>query len=189
MMKTETLTKILEAHKLWLHHKGGQRANLRGAVLRGAVLSDADLSRADLSRAVLNRADLSRADLSRADLSRADLRGADLSGADLRDASLSGASLSGADLRDASLSGADLSGADLWSVIGNKYQIKSMQLETYSITYTAEVIQIGCQRHTIDEWRKFDDGTIAGMDTDAFGWWCKWKDFIFKAIELSPAEE
>ena len=62
-----------------------------------------------------------------------------------------------------------------------------MFIETYQLTYTAEVMQIGCQRHTIEEWRNFDDETIERMDCDALEWWGKWKHFIFQAIELSPA--
>jgi uncharacterized protein YjbI with pentapeptide repeats len=188
-MKTEQLQKILSDHKKWLYRKeGGSRAHLSGADLSGADLGRADLSGADLSGADLRRADLrgahlSGADLSGADLRRAHLRGADLSGADLGGADLGGAHLGGADLRRA-----HLSGASLWDCVGNRDHIRSLQLETYSITYTTGIIQIGCKRYTFDEWREFTDEEIIQMDgKTALMFWRKWKDTIFMLIEMAPA--
>ncbi len=60
-----------------------------------------------------------------------------------------------------------------------------MQIDTYKIGFTKDTLQIGCQRHLIKEWKDFDDDKIANMDSDAKQWWNKWKDFIFKAIEIS----
>ena len=134
------------------------------------------------------------ADLSGANLWCADLRGANLRGANLRYANLSGADLRGANLSDANLSGANLSGADLRyadlsGAKGNMRHIKSIQIIKYSITYTSEVIQIGCQQHTIKEWANFSDAEIRAMDgKSALEWWSKWKGWLFKTIEMSPAE-
>ena len=158
-MNTTELNLILENHVKWLNDvETGQRADLNRANLSGAYLRDADLNRADLSGAVL--------------------RGADLSGADLHGANLHGAYLSGAYLRD----------ADLNDTVGNMRHIKSLHLETWPITYTTEVIQIGCQCHTIEEWKQFDNEAIRKMDEDALEFWSKWKDYIFHTIELSPCE-
>jgi len=140
-------------------------ANLRGADLRGADLSDANLRGADLRGA---------------DLSDANLSYANLSGVDLSDADLSGADLSDADLSDANLRGADLRGAN-----GNMKEIKSMRLNKWAISFTAEVMAIGCQQHSIEDWKGFDDSKINCMGSSALEWWKKWKDFIFKAIELA----
>jgi uncharacterized protein YjbI with pentapeptide repeats len=174
-------------------------ANLFGANLFGAYLSRAYLSRANLSGADLSRADLSSAYLSRAYLSRANLSGADLSRADLSSAYLSradlfGANLSGADLSSANLSGADLFGADLFGANlsganGVNDYVKCIQVETYAITYTSDVLQIGCEKHAIDEWRDFDDARIVQMDgNQALKFWRKYKDWIFAIIELCPAK-
>ena len=173
-------------------------ADLSGADLSGANLSRADLSRADLrwadlrwanlSGADLRWANLSGANLSRADLRWADLRWANLSGADLSGANLSGANLSGANLSGANLSRANLSGANLSRAIGNLKEIKSLQLEKYTVTYTSELIQIGCKNFTIDKWRNFTDKQIRAMDNGALEWWNKWKDILFKIVEMSPAE-
>ena len=145
------------------------KANLRGANLRGADLRGADLSDADLSDA----------DLSCANMSDANLRGADLRGADLR-----GADLSCANLSDANLRGADLSRAKINYAIGDMCIIYSMQLEKWNIAFTEQMLAIGCQQNAIDEWRVFSDDVIASMDSVALDWWKKWKEFIFKAIEL-----
>ena len=158
------LSEILEAHRKWIYNEdGGCRADLCGANLRGANLRGADLCGADLCDA----------NLCRADLCGANLRGADLCGADL----------CGANLR-----GADLCDANLWSVIGNKNNIKSIQLEKYDISYTREVMQIGCQRHAIEKWFKFTDKEISRMESGALEWWDKWKGTIKNIIEMSPCE-
>ncbi len=173
-------------------------ADLSGADLRRAVLSDAVLRGADLSGADLRRAVLSGADLRGADLRDAVLRGADLSGADLRRAVLSGADLCGADLRDAVLRGADLrradlrravlSGADLWNATGNSREVRTIQTDRWVVTYTAQDMQIGCQRHPITDWWAFDDERIARMDCDALDWWERWKPVLRQIVtELSPA--
>jgi len=204
-MKAEELKEILRLHKLWIDGDlSGSRANLSGAYLYCANLSGANLYRADLSGANLSDANLYRANPSGANLSDANLRGAylycanlsgaNLSGASLSGANLRGANLSNANLRGASLSNANLSGAYLYcanlrNASGNMRQIKTISLETYHVTYTKDIIQIGCENHSIEEWRLFSDERIIKMDGKrALSFWRKHKDFIFSAIELSPAE-
>ena len=111
-----------------------------------------------------------------------------LFGVDLTDANLTGANLTGANLFGANLTGANLTGADLFDTIGNMEQVKSLQLETWMITYTDTMLQIGCQRHTIEEWFAFDDDTIADMDSGALEFWTKWKDTLKQIITMSPGE-
>jgi uncharacterized protein YjbI with pentapeptide repeats len=144
----------------------------------GANLWDADLWGANLAGA----------DLRDANLRDASLRDASLVGADLRGADLWGANLAGADLRDANLRDANLGGANLNGAHGLNDWIKCLQIETYPICYTAEVMQIGCESHTLDEWREFDDERIIRMDGKrALQFWRKYKDWIFQTIELCPA--
>ena len=123
----------------------------------------------------------------------ANLRDANLKSANLRDANLEGANLEGADLvcanlKSANLKSANLEGVNLWGVLGNMIHIKSLQTEKYLVTYTATILQIGCKRFTIDEWRNFDDKTISKMDSGALEWWTKWKPIIMQIIELSPCK-
>lgn len=94
------------------------------------------------------------------------------------------ANLSGANLR-----GADLRGARVWGCTGNRREIKSIFItDTYPITYTAEVLQIGCERHKIEDWLEFDDERIAEMEgSKAIEFWREWKDTLRMLIEKSPA--
>ena len=99
------------------------------------------------------------------------------------------ASLSDANLSDANLRHADLSGANLRGAHGVNDHVKCIQIDTYPITYTAEIIQIGCQRHTHQEWAEFTDSQIRAMDgTKALAWWTKYKTWLFQTIEMCPAK-
>ena len=123
----------------------------------------------------------------RANLRSANLRSANLSYADLSYANLSYANLSSANLRSADLSYADLITTSANCAIGNMREIKTVLLDTWSVTYTADHLHIGCERHLITEWWDFDDDRIARMDIKALEWWKKWKAYIQQTIELSPA--
>ena len=157
--------------------------NTSDAVKLGLAVKAAVREGANLTGANLTGADLRGADLTEADLSRADLTGANLTGANLRSANLRWAYLTGA-----IMTGADLRGADLRGATGLNHWIKCIQVEDWPITYTSEVIQIGCQRHAIEEWRAFSDLEISEMDkSKALKFWKKWKATIFQIIEMSPA--
>jgi hypothetical protein len=111
---------------------------------------------------------------------RANLHGAKLYGANLVSASLYGASLVSASLYGASLDGAH--GINDW--------IKCIQIDTYPITYTSDVMQISCQRHPISDWSTFTDAQIRAMGgTKALAWWMKYKAWIFATIEMCPAKQ
>ena len=169
------INSILEKHTAWLNgDSDGEHADLKRANLKGA----------NLKRANLRRADLWGADLWGADLKGADLRDADLKRADLKSANLRGADLMGADLL-----GADLMGADLMDCNGNMIHIKSVFCGQYPVTYTVDVMQIGCQRHNIAEWWEFDNNRILEMDgKTALKWWRTWKPILQQIIETAPAE-
>ena len=102
--------------------------------------------------------------------------------ADLQDANLRGANLQGADLQDANLRGANLRGA-----CGNMREIKSAQFDKWAVTWTADTLQIGCQRHPIALWKKADPRWIAAMDSTAPDWWAKFGPLVLQMIDLSPA--
>jgi len=169
-------------------------ANLTGANLTGSNLTLSDLEGADLTGANLGGANLTGANLIRANLECANLGGANLGGAYLGGANLGGANLTGAYLGGAYLGGANLGGANLtgsnltlvylYNVIGNMIEISSMQIETYRLTFTSELLQIGCRIFEHHEWFNFRDEEINEMDSNALVFWKKYKDFIFKAIEL-----
>jgi len=155
------------------------RASLDGASLYGASLYGANLDCANLNRANLDGANLNGASLYGANLNRASLDGANLNGASLYGANLDWASLDGANLDGANLNGAN--GINDW--------VKAIQMETYPITYTAEILQIGCQRHAFAEWAAFTDAEIRRMDgVKALQFWAKWRGWIFQTVEMCPAK-
>ena len=138
--------------------------------------------------AVKNRANLYGANLNGANLNEASLNGANLYRANLNGASLNGANLNRANLNEASLNGANLDGANLNEASGVNDYVKCIHIDQYPITYTADILQIGCQRHAIKEWADFDDHRIAEMDgKSALKFWRKYKDWIFQTIEMCPA--
>ena len=160
-----------------------------GFAVKVAVNANADLAGANLAHAYLARADLAGANLAHAYLAGADLAGANLAGADLAGAYLAGAKLAGADLAGADLAHADLAGAYLNGITGLNDWIKCIQIEDWPISYTSEIMQIGCQRHPLDAWRNFSDAEIRAMDgRKALAFWTKWKEWIFQTIEMAPAK-
>lgn len=67
-------------------------------------------------------------------------------------------------------------------------ELKSIFLDGYAITYTAEYLQIGCENHLFVDWWKFTDEEILNFDgKKALDWWTRYKKFIKSAILLSPA--
>ncbi len=103
-----------------------------------------------------------------------------------------GANLYGADLRGADLTSADLTSANLLCY-GNMLEIKTAQFDTWRIGYTHDTLQIGCQRHAIEKWRKW--GTPAGrkwiaqMDEKAAEWADKYLALVLQLIDASPAKQ
>ena len=126
----------------------------------------------------------------RANLSYANLSSADLCSANLRSANLRSANLCSADLSYADLSSADLCSADLRYVTGNMREIKSLQVETYKITYTQDVMAIGCEQHSIKEWFEFDNKRILEMEgKKALEFWKKWKPILKQMGVFAQPEE
>ena len=205
----ENLPEILRKHGEWLRsNTGGERADLQGADLRGADLSRANLFRANLrgadlsdvvmrntnlcdanlSYAYLGGANLSGANLRSANLQDTNLHDANLSGASLRGAFLQAANLNGADLSDAALDGTDLTGiTSLWGTIGNMREIKTVMCDGWTVTYTADRLQIGCQLHSLSDWWAFTDDEISRMDSKALAWWRIWKPILRIILVASPA--
>lgn len=179
-MDFNKINEIIKQHELWLKtdKREGSRANLEYANLEGANLEGVNLRGANLKYA----------DLASASLASANLIGADLTGLNLSRANLTKAFLSRADLTLANLHGANLEGAILRGTIGNMKHVKSVFFETYPVTYTAEVMQIGCKNHSIEDWWSFDDRRIIKMDgKKALEWWRKWKPILQQIIAASPA--
>jgi hypothetical protein len=76
----------------------------------------------------------------------------------------------------------------MWNTYGDKEHFITIQTTKYTVTYSAERMQIGCQNHTFDEWWGFDDDRIDGMDSGALTWWDDNKGWLKQAIEANPAK-
>lgn len=110
---------------------------------------EAESFRSAVELALISGLNLRGADLADADLCVANLRDADLRDADLHDADLRGADLSGANLQDA-----DLAGANLRDAILGEHRIISIPGHKDDLVYVDGILQIGCDHHTIPEWRE-----------------------------------
>ena len=146
-----------------------------------AIAQDANLRGADLVGADLQDANLVGANLVDANLRGANLRGANLVDADLRGADLRGANLRGADLVDADLRGADLRGADLVGA-KNAPMIITGLLWTVYIDGTG-MMRIGCQNHSVEDWKNFTDEKISAMDSKALTFWNQYKSMLLSACD------
>jgi len=94
-----------------------------------------------------------------------------------------------ANLDGASLDGANLDGANLWIAAGNNRHVRTIQAGEYLVSYTNDIMQIGCQRHAIADWWEFDDRRIAEMDgKTALSFWKVWKPLLQQIIAAAPAE-
>jgi len=87
---------------------------------------------------------------------------------------------------------ANLGGADLDGVCGNMREIKSMHVELWPVAWTMSPegeawLQIGCQRHPVEKWRRGCDSWIESMDQDALEWWGRWKEPLLAMVDMSPA--
>lgn len=189
-MDINTINEIIEQHEQWLRTDGrkGSRANLEGANLEGVNLRGANLDSATLAWSNLSGANLSWANLTGADLTGAHLSRANLVKANLSRANLNLAVLSRADLMWSNLHEANLEGAILRGTTGNMEHVKSVFCDTYLVTYTSEVMQIGCKNHSLEDWWNFSDVQILKMDgKEALRWWRKWKPLLQQIIAASPA--
>jgi len=177
MIKIE-LQEKLKLHKLWLENKEGERLDLSETDLSCVDLIDADLSHSSLIRVDLRYANFSHVNLTGADLNGTNLIGANFSRVNLKDAYLNHVNLTGANL-----SGAHFGNNKLNKCIGNGKEIKTIQTNRYWVVYTKDIMQIGCENHTIDKWFQFSDDRISKMDDDALEWWEVWKPILKQIIE------
>ena len=117
------------------------------------------------------------------------LAGKDLRRADLTNVNLTNVNLSGANLSWARLSGANLTGVNLHNCLGNGKEIVTLMLNPYIVTFTREVLQVGCRRYSHREWLEFDDKIISKMGDHAYSFLRKYKDHIIDSIELQKGEK
>jgi hypothetical protein len=66
-------------------------------------------------------------------------------------------------------------------------EIKSAQFDQWAVTWSADVLAIGCQQHAIKKWRNADLRWIAAMDSGASDWWSRYGALVLQLIDASPA--
>ncbi|MEA1231065.1 pentapeptide repeat-containing protein, partial [Acinetobacter sp. IRS14] len=112
----------------------------------------------------------------------------------LRGANLRGANLRGANLRDANLRGANLYGANLYGA--NLRGAKAAQLIVYGLRWDVIIsglgkMRIGCQEHSVEDWKSFDDARITSMDSEALEFWNQHKSMLLNMCDsyVHPVQE
>jgi hypothetical protein len=58
-----------------------------------------------------------------------------------------------------------------------KFSLSFVQ-DSYRLYFMSNLIKIGCQEHSPEEWTNFTDTQIKKMDEGALEWWRKWKKFV-----------
>ena len=87
----------------------------------------------------------------------------------------------GANLRGADLVGANLRGANLWGA-KNAPMIITGLLWTVYIDGTG-MMRIGCQNHSVEDWKNFTDEKISAMDSKALTFWNQYKSMLLSACD------
>ena len=148
-----------------LEYANLERANLYNANLYNANLYNANLIDAILKGANLKGANLYNANLYNANLIDANLKGANLEGANLERANLIGANFYNANLIGANFYNANLEDANL------EYAIKIPIYCKWSHGVTNNLIHIGCEKRSVEEWKEFiesDEELETKRDTQEF---------------------
>ena len=82
-------------------------------------------------------------------------------------------------LEQANLSGANLIGAKWNGIIINRAPLQITIPNQWLIFILDDHMQIGCELHTLADWRQFDNARIVAMDgRSALAFWRKYKDVL-----------
>ena len=113
--------------------------------------------------------------------------GANLQDANLQDANLQDANLRGANLQDANLWDANLWGANLWDAKNPPMIITGLLWSIY--INGVGMMRIGCQNHSIEDWKNFTDEKISAMDSNALTFWNQYKSMLLSACDTHKHTE
>lgn len=152
-------------------------ANLRYANLKNVVAINALFNEAIMTNVFLQESELTDCEFKRTNLF----------GSNLKDACVVNCNFESANLSDANLQNVDFTGSSI-NCFGNQKNIYSMQVDTFLIGYTVDLLQIGENQHLIEDWKKFDKKQIEKMNISS-EWWDKWSKTLFNTIKLSFKED
>ena len=123
-------------------------------------------------------------------------------GANLQDANLWGANLQDANLQDANLQGANLGCANLWGANlwganlqdANLQDVKNPPMIITGLLWSIYIngvgmMRIGCQNHSIEDWKNFTDEKISAMDSNALTFWNQYKSMLLSACDTHKHTE
>ena len=60
-----------------------------------------------------------------------------------------------------------------------------LNLDQWPVEYCADLMRIGCQQHSLEEWENFTDEQIDDMDFDALEWWEEWKNKLLPLVRAT----
>ena len=154
----EELESVLELHTRWQERKpGGYRADFS---LQDLTLCD--LSGMNFTGACFFKTNLKSVHATEATFTTCNFTGANLEAVDLCRSDISESLFTGANLLRTNLFGTKMSGT-----MGNGKEIKSICIGKFPCTYTSNVIQFACQRHTIEKWVDITTSDLEKMDESA----------------------
>ena len=149
-------------------------------------------------RLVAIEEDFSGQDLTGLDLSRASFLGCNLTSTQFRSSNLSTTDFTGSDMTGADLSFCNMSNTVLTSAtllnnrlretIGNKHQIKSLQIGNITVTYSHDKRFYDCLELEVSSIGSVSDEYLASLHPAALDWHNKWAAVVDNIITLSPAK-
>lgn len=143
-----------------------------------AVRRGKSLAYANLSHVNLRGANLYHANLYRAYLQYTNLQGSDLQCSDLQYTTIQGSDLQGSDLRYAKFHETNIDGE-----LVSKTPTLIVGLH-WSVFITEGYMRIGCQRHTHEEWKSFNDHQISKMDDNALEFWNRYSVVLLSMCDI-----
>lgn len=176
-------------HQLFLIDVDLSSRNLSEVNLTNAVFIRCKLSLSNFTKSTLEGTLFSACDCKKSIFFKTNLNGAKfeyciLKFCSFNKASLENSSLIYSDLRGTSLKDVDLDTVNFRCVVGNSKEIKSLQIHNYQISYSKNILNIGCESHPIQDWIDFSDRQINRMDAHALTFWKQYKDIILTLVQL-----
>lgn len=145
--------------------------------------SNVTIKNSDIRNSLFNYSRLSKLKLEKVKLKKCDFRGSELD-----NSSFSDCDLTGCNFWEASLLNIRLDNVYLMDTIGNGKEIKSLQIGTFTIVYTCNLLQVGCKIYPIDKWSTFTNRDLLEMGgREAAKFWNYHGDEILNLVRLSPA--
>ena len=87
----------------------------------------------------------------------------------------------------ANLQGANLGGANLWGAKNPPMIITGLLWSIY--INGVGMMRIGCQNHSIEDWKNFTDEKISAMDSNALTFWNQYKSMLLSACDTHKHTE